>query len=480
MAICHLSIKIISRTNENSKSAVAAAAYRSGETIINNYDGRKHSYTNKEGIVHTEIFLPKRAPPEYADRAVLWNSVEQIEKAKNSQLAREVEVALPKELSAEKNIALVREYVRQHFVEHGMCADVAIHDTGEGNPHAHIMLTMRPFNDDGSWGAKSKKEYILNKNGERIKLKSGEYKSRKVNAVDWNEQTKAEEWRSGWADCVNKYLESENVTERVDHRSYERQGIDQIPTVHLGTAAFQMEKRDIPTKRGDRNRKINAINKEMRQTRARIREVKNWLYSQPLINAPTLMTITHNITVGKNLSNDWQRVRNLQTRAKVFMFLQQNNIHEVAQLSNKITQINNQFYNTSKKIKSVERRLSTLNAHLAHYDDYKKHKSIYEKYKALKPKKRDAFYDKHSERIQLYKDAKSYLDGVMNGRTTVPIKSWQAEYEKLTADKFSLCEDFYQLKDETRYVELLRKSTENLMRDDVPEISSARTSRIEL
>ena len=123
MAIYHLSIKILSRGK--GRSAVAAAAYRSGETIKNEYDGETHDYTKKSGIVHTEIFLPEHAPPEYADRAVLWNTVEKIEKAKNSQLAREIEIALPKELSAEKNIVLVREYIKHTFVEQGMCADVA-------------------------------------------------------------------------------------------------------------------------------------------------------------------------------------------------------------------------------------------------------------------------------------------------------------------------------------------------------------------
>jgi len=108
----------------------------------------EHDYTRKGGIVHTEILLPANAPPEYADRTDLWNAVEKTEKAKNSQLARELEIALPKELSLLQNKALVRDYVKTHFVEHGMCADIAIHDTGGGNPHAHIMLTMRPFNED--------------------------------------------------------------------------------------------------------------------------------------------------------------------------------------------------------------------------------------------------------------------------------------------------------------------------------------------
>ena len=167
MAIYHLSIKIISR-GKGGKSAVAAAAYRAAEKIHNEYDGMTHDYTRKGGVVHTEILLPENAPAEYADRAVLWNAVEKIEKAKNAQLAREIEIALPVELTREQNISLVREYVNRHFVAAGMCADFAIHDKKDGNPHAHIMLTMRPFEQGGEWGAKQKKEYILDPQGNKI------------------------------------------------------------------------------------------------------------------------------------------------------------------------------------------------------------------------------------------------------------------------------------------------------------------------
>ena len=201
-----------------------------------------HDYTRKRGIVHSEILLPPNAPPDFQDRGTLWNSVEQIERACNSQLARELEVALPIELSREEQVRLVRAYCSSQFVSRGMCADFNIHDTGSGNPHAHILLTMRPMDERGKWLPKSKKEYVLDENGERIRLSSGRYKTRKVDLVDWNSQENAEVWRKVWADLTNKFLEQNNRPERIDHRSYERQGIDQIPTVHIGVAASQMEK----------------------------------------------------------------------------------------------------------------------------------------------------------------------------------------------------------------------------------------------
>ena len=479
MAIYHCGIKIISRGK--GKSAVAAAAYRSGETITNEYDGVTHDYTRKRGIVHTEILLPDNAPAEYSDRAVLWNAVEKIERAKNSQLAREIELALPVELTLLQNRSLVREYVKKHFVSAGMCADIAIHDTGGGNPHAHIMLTMRPFTEEKTWGDKQKKEYILDKDGNKIyDKKKRSYKCKSVPTTDWNEQTKAEEWRSGWAESVNRYLEKLNHSERVDHRSYERQGIDQIPTIHLGVAAFQMEKRGIATERGNLNRKIEVTNQQLRQVRARIRKAKNWLYSQPITNAPSMVSVMSSIADSKNLNSRWKKISDLKTQAKVLIFLQSNNITDMEHLVDKVTQMNEEFYEVSNKIKAVERRLDTLTQHLAQYENYKQHKAVYEKYKSLDPKKRDVFYDKHSEKIELFKDSQQYLNAVMNGKTTVPNKSWQAEHKKLTADKFSLCEDFYKLKEEIRSVEVLRRGAENLMREEVPDRKIKRTHEAEL
>ena len=295
MAIYHCSIKIISRGK--GKCAVAAAAYRSGDNLTNEYDGITHDYTRKGGVVHTEVLLPDHAPSEYVNRAVLWNAVERIEKAKNAQLAREIEIALPKELTREQGISLVREYVKEQFVNAGMCADIAIHDKNDGNPHAHVMLIIRPIEQDGTWGAKQKKEYILDRDGNKIyDPKKRSYKCKSIPATDWNEQTKAEEWRSAWAEICNQELEQNGHAERIDHRSYARQGIDQIPTVHLGVAAFQMEKRGIRTERGNLNREIEVSNQRLRQLKARISKLQNWLKDEAAnTEPPTLADVIQGI-----------------------------------------------------------------------------------------------------------------------------------------------------------------------------------------
>ena len=252
IAIYHWNIGIVSRGK--GKSAVAAAAYRSGEKLTNEWDGMTHDYTRKGGVVHTEIMLPPHAPPSFSDRSTLWNSVELYEKAGNAQLAREIDAALPIELSREEQIRLVREYCSSQFVSRGMCVDFVIHDTDSGNPHCHIMLTMRPLDGRGAWAAKSKKEYDLDENGERIRLPSGRYKTRKVDLTGWNDKDNTLLWRKAWADYTNNFLERNGSPERIDHRSNAERGIDEIPTVHMGVAACQMEEKGIATEKGELNR----------------------------------------------------------------------------------------------------------------------------------------------------------------------------------------------------------------------------------
>ena len=183
----HYDISITSRR----QSAVAAAAYQSGDSLLSEYDNKRKSYKEKQGIIYTEIMLPSHAPPEFMNRETLWNAAEKPEKQWNSQLARRIVLALPKEIDREAQIKMLQRYCREQFVSRGMCVDFALHDKGDGNPHAHIMLTMRALDEQGHWLPKSRKVYDLDENGDRIRLPSGEWKSHKENTVDWNEQTNA-------------------------------------------------------------------------------------------------------------------------------------------------------------------------------------------------------------------------------------------------------------------------------------------------
>ena len=278
MPVPHLEIRIVQRSKGS--SAVAGAAYQAGEKLFSEYDQKSKDHRRKQPeVLYTEIMFPANAPPEYADRATLWNAVEEVEKQWNSQLARRFILALPREVPTGMYPQMMQEYCKEHFVSRGMCCDFAIHDPDPPghNPHCHIMLTMRAIDENGKWLPKSRKVYDLDENGERIRLPSGNWKSHKEDTVDWNEQYHAEEWRHGWELVQNKYLELAGSPERVDMRSYERQGLDVLPTVHMGAAVSALERKGIETNIGNLNRDIKAANRMMNAIRSTIRNLRNWI-----------------------------------------------------------------------------------------------------------------------------------------------------------------------------------------------------------
>ena len=209
----HFKITIVKRSQ--GQSAVAGAAYQSGERLFSEYDQRTKFYNKKKELVHAEIMLPSYAPPGYADRATLWNAVEAVENQWNSQLARRIVLAFPVEVPKEQYLSMIKEFCQEQFVSKGMIADFAIHDKGDGNPHAHILLTLRAIDEHGKWLPKARKVYDLDENGERIRLASGNWKCHKENTVDWNDQKYAEVWRHGWETITNRYLEAAGRPERV-------------------------------------------------------------------------------------------------------------------------------------------------------------------------------------------------------------------------------------------------------------------------
>lgn len=271
VAIYHCSIKIISRGK--GRSAVACAAYRSGTKLTDLATGKIFDYSNKSGVVFSEVLLPENAPTIFAvDRNILWDAVERKETHSAAQLAREVEVALPCEFTRQEQIDTVREYIMKNFVREGMCADWALHDKGDGNPHAHIMLTMRAIKPNGRWAEKSRTIYKLDPNGQKIPVidpTTGQQKigarGRKmwqretVPANDWNDHSKAEKWRAAWAAECNRRLDRQH---QIDHRSYARQAVEQEPTIHEGYAARKMEREGRVSDRCEINRETKALNEQ--------------------------------------------------------------------------------------------------------------------------------------------------------------------------------------------------------------------------
>lgn len=313
IAIYHMSAKVVSRGA--GRSAVAASAYLSCSRMYNDYDGIQHDYTRKHGLVYQEVLLPAMAPPEWKDREQLWNAVEQAEKAKDSRLAREFVVALPIELPRESQISFLRDFIQKNFVDLGMCADFAIHDTDGHNPHAHILLTVRPLEADGSWQYKTQKEYLCIRNGEERGFTAAEFKTARQEGWEkqyaykvgkkkiymttsaaqkegylqadkhpkstrfgrqnpiseqWNSETQLREWRKAWADAVNQTLEIHHIDARVDHRSFADQGRQEQPTIHEGYHARDMEKRGFPSDRCEINRLIRSDNRLLRELKKQV------------------------------------------------------------------------------------------------------------------------------------------------------------------------------------------------------------------
>lgn len=275
MAIYHCSVKI--GTRSKGQSAVCAAAYRSASKIYEEETGLTSDYTKKKNVIFSEIALCENAPKEYQDRATLWNAVHKIEKSNDAQLWREIEVALPIEFSREQQIEVVRKFVAQ-LTAQGMCADWSIHepDKESKNPHAHIMLTTRSILPDGKWAPKAKKIYDLDENGNKIPLidketgeqkvdknKRKQWKNHKENYNNWNEKERVEEWRTVWEIVCNKLLSEDK---KIDHRSYERQGIDKVPTKHEGYVARQMAARGEEPNIIKYNQNVKRLNAEADQT----------------------------------------------------------------------------------------------------------------------------------------------------------------------------------------------------------------------
>ena len=449
------------------RSAVAAAAYRSGERLTNEWDGRTHDFTHKPGIVHKEIMLPSHAPPEFQDRSTLWNSVEQIEKSSDAQLAREIEVALPVELSRAEQLALIRSFVKDNFVAAGMCVDFALHDKGNGNPHAHIMLTIRPLKPDGCWGPKCRKVYDLDSQGSRIPDGKGGWKNHREDTTDWNNRENAEKWRAAWAAYANRALEAAGRPKRIDHRSYERQGVEKIPTIHMGVAASQMERRGIQTEKGNVNRQIAADNKLLKEIKACITRIYNWTKVQPQ-GGGSLVTRLYEAQAQVNSEKARSRsgrIKALQENAKLLAFLQSNGIESMEQLYEKVATMNSNYYDLRGKIVKTERRLAVLDERLEMWAQYEKYKPIRQKLDKLKPSKREKYQQEHRAELAAFDTAADFLKGLKESGEKITPKAWRTEAAKLTAQKDFDYQKKRDMREDIKAVENLRKTADRLARE---------------
>ena len=426
----HFKITIVKRSQ--GQSAVAGAAYQSGERLFSEYDQKTKFYNKKKELVHAEIMLPSHAPPGYADRATLWNAVEAVENQWNSQLARRIVLALPREVPKDQYLPMLKEFCNGQFVSKGMVADFAIHDKGDGNPHAHILLTLRAMDEHGKWLPKARKVYDLDENGERIRLPSGNWKCHKENTVDWNDQKYAEVWRHSWETVTNRYLEAAGRPERVDLRSFERQGVQQIPTVHLGPTAHQMEKRGIETFLGNLNRDIRAANSLMQSIRSTIRGLQRWIADlnekkQILLDAleqakePKLSDLLVDyFNLRNEQRNDWSgkaklkcTVRDFEEVKRAVDYLKAHSLNTLEDLNQAIDSLNQTAAPLRRQLKQNENRMRAI------------------------AQIKDAYAAQHKEELDTFNKAVRTLMK-LNGSTAVDFSALDAEFSALQSGSAEL------------------------------------------
>lgn len=488
----HFNISMISRGK--SKSAVASAAYISCEKIKNEWDGVTHDYHNKKGLLHSEIFLLENIPKEFQNRSFLWNSVELNEKASNAQLARNFIIALPKELSFEENKKLITEFIQENFVSEGMIADLAIHDEsneGNNNIHAHIMTTLRPINEKGQWQAKSKKEYILDDEGNKILNKNGKPKTRKVELTDWNNKGNAEKWRESFAEICNIYLERNNLEKRVDHRSFERQGIEEIPTIHLGASASALERKGIETDKGNINREIKKHNSLVKAIKERISELTSWIGSlignlqakydeykqekkEEYESEAELFNLYEYISIYHDLQGEKARKLNpyasnkkigadLRRFSKARIYLKDNKLQTIADLQEKIFELAKQSKKISSDIQEKTQRIKDLNQCLICSDIIKENKKVYQEYKS-KTLFKDSFYNSHKKEIDRYIRARKTIEK-FTGTSSIKLNEWEKEITKLEKEIETLNKDKIKIQDKFKQIDHIKYAVKTVNDD---------------
>ena len=472
----HTHVDIVTRSK--GASVIAKAAYNARDKLQDEYYGKTHDYSKKTDLVFSKIFLPEHVPKEFSNREYLWNEVEKIEKSKNSQLARNLLFELPRELNEQDRIKLISEFIEENFTSKGMIADCNIHNPmardHEEQPHAHILLTLREMDSEGKWKPKCRKEYILDENGEKIKLKSGNYKSRKVNLNDWNEPDKAKEWRENFSKKANGYLERNNIDKRIDPRTFEEQGREELPQIHLGTSSYQMEKKGIQTERGNQNRKIIALNLEFKKLKAELSKLTSWIGSllgslqvkydeykqekkEEYENKAELFNLYEYISIYYDIQGEKARKLNpyasnkkigadLRRFSKARIYLSDNKLQTIADLQEKISTLQSQNKKSSQDIKAKTARIENLNKCFIYADIIKDNKQVFEEWNS-KSLFKDSFYNSHKDEIDKYKRARVILEKI-TGSSAIKYKDWKKEIQSLESEISKLNRQSQSIKEE--------------------------------
>ena len=440
IALFHFHVTQIKRSA--GQSAVAAAAYRAGEKLHSEYYGEDSDYTRKGGVICSEILLPSHAPPEYADRETLWNAVEKAERGEKAQLAYSFDIALQNEFSMQENIDLARQFLSDNFVSRGMVADFAVHqpdkeDGGISNPHFHVMCPIRPIEPDGKWGNKQRREYVLDEHGERVLDEAGNYVFNAVPTTDWGKPETLETWRHAWAELCNAKFAEKGLDCWIDHRSYERQGIEQIPTVHEGPSVRAMEAKGIHTDKGDLNRWLRKTNALLREAKEKIAALIGWLKDvkaelakpqPPMLND---LLALHCANRNKGAYSNKAKNANLQRYAEAFSFLQSKKLYTVDDLENTLHAMQDKIDTLKKSASSKQARIKEVDELLRMVDYYKSGKPAADKLKSIRfEKSRQQYKSEHEDSLRTFYMAERKLKlHFKDGK--LPITAWRREREQL-------------------------------------------------
>ena len=440
MALFHFTVDQMKRSE--GQSAIASAAYRSGERLYSEYYGEYSDYTRKGGVICSDILLPSHAPPEFADRQTLWNAVELVERGKKAQLAYSFEIALQNEFTIEENIALARQFLLDNFVSRGMTVDVAFHeketeDGGLPNPHFHFLCPMRPMNPDGTWGFKQHRVYRLDEDGNRIRDQNGKFLFDAVPTTDWGSPETLEHWRKAWADVCNAKFEEKGLDVRIDHRSYLRQGVDLLPTVHEGAAVRAMEKKGIRTEKGEFNRWIKATNAVIRDIRKKIALLSDWIkeikaeLAKP--QTPDLVFLLRAYYSKRSAGAYSQKgkISNLKEMNETFNYLRANGIYSLEDLESRVSE---HSAATESLKKTLDEQTARMKAIKQLYDSsaaFQSLKPVYDGLQKIKFEKPRAKYkaEHEAELIQFYAARRKLTGEFPDGK--VDMKKLSDEYDEL-------------------------------------------------
>ena len=495
MALYHFSVRHVSRGK--GQMVVASAAYISGQRIFDSYYNKIHDYTSKSGVIFTEILTPEYVPERLNDRETLWNEVEHVERNNKAQLAYSFDIALQNELTLEENIRLAKEFCQEQFVARGMIVDLAVHEGKSDNeeepdnPHFHVLVPIRPFTEEGIWGNKQRREYILDEDGNRVKDAKGKDMFNAVSTTGWNDPELLKEWRRAWTEKVNGKFRECHMASRIDHRSYKEQGIDLIPTIHEGYEVRAMEKKGIKTVIGELNRAIRQFNQmfislkesiqwmktayeemkaelDRRQNPTLLESLQDYYDKKTQGRTPLPNFYAEMKRRGKNLSN-------LQEFSKSINYLQTHQIETMNDLQERIEELNGVVSVSKKEISEKRKQLKELENLEKMAEVIKTNQPLIDEYNHFFfQKKREKYYQQHKKEINYYRKCERELKQHLDQNGKVPTARWKREKEELQAVIEELKADNQPYQEELAFVKKVQSCADIARRDR--EMAEADTS----